>query len=312
MADLDDRKRIQRLAEAVRDAGWLELRHDGGDGAPFAGGVEAAIIADALGEAVADVSFAGPVLAADLARRAGARPSDGAVVGFSPDLIDPAVVAGPATTTPIHAVDCAMRGPAAAYVLVPAGGGYQLARVRSMRAGDGADLTRTIRSLPAGAPVLAVPDQSRILTRADLDSWASLGLALTCADLIGLMRGVLDLTVAYAKERKQYGVSVGGRAAPARGGPLPDGGGVQRRAERGLGRRRPRARRGPRRRACGQGVLRARRTHAPARPRCRSTEEWGTRGSASSTSTCAVPCFPRSGSATTANSCASCSEPAWG
>ena len=39
----------KRLAEAVRDAGWLELRHDGGDGAPLASGVEAAIIADALG-----------------------------------------------------------------------------------------------------------------------------------------------------------------------------------------------------------------------------------------------------------------------
>ena len=75
VADLDDRKRSQRLAEAVRDAGWLELRHDGGDGGPLASGVEAAIIADALGEAVADVSFAGPVLAADLARRAGASPA---------------------------------------------------------------------------------------------------------------------------------------------------------------------------------------------------------------------------------------------
>ena len=209
VADLDDRKRTDRLAEAVRDAGWLELRHDGGEGAPLASGVEAAIIADALGEAVADVSFAGPVLAADLARRAGARPSEGAVVAFSPDLIDAAVVSGPATTTPLHAVDCAGRSPAGAYVLVPDGRGYRLATVRVDGAGDGADLTRAIRSVPAGAPLHAVPDQSRMLTRADLDSWATLGLALTCADLIGLMRGVLDLTVAYAKDRRQYGVPIG-------------------------------------------------------------------------------------------------------
>jgi alkylation response protein AidB-like acyl-CoA dehydrogenase len=209
VADLDDRKRTQRLAEAVRDAGWLELRHDGGDGAPLASGVEAAIIADALGEAVADVSFAGPVLAADLARRAGVRPSDGAVVAFSPDLTEAAVVSGPATTAAIHAIDCAGRSPAAAYVLVPEGRGYHLATVQVDGAGDGADLTRTIRSLPAGAPLLAVPGQSRILTRADLDSWATLGLALTSADLIGLMRGVLDLTVAYAKDRRQYGVAIG-------------------------------------------------------------------------------------------------------
>ncbi|MDX1385366.1 MAG: acyl-CoA dehydrogenase, partial [Thermoanaerobaculia bacterium] len=69
VADLDDEKRADRLAEAVRAAGWTELRHDCGDGAPLAGGVEAAIIADALAESVADVSFAGPVLAAELARR---------------------------------------------------------------------------------------------------------------------------------------------------------------------------------------------------------------------------------------------------
>src|SRR5512134_4077968 len=106
VVDLDDGKRIERLAGAVRDAGWLELRHDGGDGAPLASGVEAAIIADALGEAVADVAFAGPVLAADVARRAGASPTDGAVVAFSPDLIDAAVVSGPATATPIYAIDC--------------------------------------------------------------------------------------------------------------------------------------------------------------------------------------------------------------
>ena len=157
VVDLDDGTRSKRLAAAVRDAGWLELRHDGGDGAPLASGVEAAIIADALGEAVADVAFAGPVLAADLARRAGASPSDGAVVAFSPDLIDAAVVSGPATTTPIYAIDCASESPHAAYVLRPEGGGYRLAQVQVDGARDGADLTRAIRPIPAGAPVLAVP-----------------------------------------------------------------------------------------------------------------------------------------------------------
>src|SRR4029453_8025482 len=138
VADLDDGKRIERLAEAVPDAGWLQLRPDGGDGNALASGVEAAIIADALGEAVADVPFAGPVLAADLARRAGASPIDGAVVAFSPDLIDPAVVSGPATKTPLHAVDCAAQGPTVAYVLVPEGHGYRLAQVGGEGGSDGA------------------------------------------------------------------------------------------------------------------------------------------------------------------------------
>jgi alkylation response protein AidB-like acyl-CoA dehydrogenase len=209
VADLDDGKRCGRLAEAVRDAGWLELRQDEGHGAPLASGVEAAIIADALGEAVADVPFTGPILAAELARRAGARPIDGAVVAFPPDLIGAAALSGPATDAPLHAVDAAARGPVAAYVLVPEGDGYRLAWVEADGASGGADLTRAIRLLPAGAPLLPVPDQSRLLTRADLDSWAALGLALTSADLVGGMRGVLDLTVAYAQERKQYGVPIG-------------------------------------------------------------------------------------------------------
>ena len=60
--------RGKRLAVAVRDTGWLDLRDDEGDGGPLAGGVEAAIVADALGGSVADVAFTGPVLARDLAR----------------------------------------------------------------------------------------------------------------------------------------------------------------------------------------------------------------------------------------------------
>src|SRR5262249_29481764 len=209
VADLADRKRRERLAEAVRSTGWLELRQGDGAGGPPASGVEAAIIADALGEAVADIPFAGPLLATDLARRVGVHAIDGAVIAFSPNLIDAAVVSGPATETPILAVDHAAQGPVAAYVLVPDGDGYHLALAETDGASDGADLTRTIRSLPPGVPVVRVPDQPRRLTREDLDAWAALGLALTSADLVGLMRGVLDLSVAYARERRQYGVSIG-------------------------------------------------------------------------------------------------------
>jgi alkylation response protein AidB-like acyl-CoA dehydrogenase len=209
VVDLDDGKRTRRLAEAVRDAGWLELRQQGDDGAPLASGVEAGIIAEALGEAVADVPFVGPVLAADLARRAGTSAADGAVVAFARDLADAAVVSGSWTTTGLHAVDCAAQGPVMAYVLVPAGEAYRLAQVQLDGASDGADLTRTIRPLPTGVRLSDVPDQSRLLTRADLDAWATLGLALTSADLVGLMRGVIDLSVAYAQQRKQYGVAIG-------------------------------------------------------------------------------------------------------
>jgi alkylation response protein AidB-like acyl-CoA dehydrogenase len=206
VADLDDDKRARRLAEAVRDAGWPELRHEG-DGGPLASGVEAAIIAEALGEAVADASFAGPVLAADLARRAGASPIEGAGVAFSSELVDVAIVSTSVSDTPLHAVDAA--DTSSACVLIPEGGGFRLARVPLYGPRGGADLTRSVREIPAGARPLPVPDQTRLLTAADLDAWRALGLALTCADLVGIMRGVLELTVGYARERKQYGVPIG-------------------------------------------------------------------------------------------------------
>src|SRR5205823_11257602 len=103
VADLDYATRTKRLAAAVRDAGWLELRHDGGDGAPLASGVEVAIVADALGAAAADVAFTGPVLAADLARRAGAESIDSAAVAFSHGLTEPAI----GTDAPVLAIGAA-------------------------------------------------------------------------------------------------------------------------------------------------------------------------------------------------------------
>jgi alkylation response protein AidB-like acyl-CoA dehydrogenase len=211
VADLDDATRTKRLGVAVGDAGWLELRDDGGDGSPLASGVEPAIVAEALGAGVADVAFAGPVLAADLARRAGSASSNGAVVAFASSLGGPAVVSGPTTITTLSAVDVGDDHPGA-LVLVPEGAGYRLAQVALGDAhGDasGSDLTRAVRAIPAGVPVHGIADQHRLLTDADLGAWTALGLALTSADLVGVMRGVLDVTVPYAAERRQYGVPVG-------------------------------------------------------------------------------------------------------
>jgi alkylation response protein AidB-like acyl-CoA dehydrogenase len=209
VVDLDDGTRAKHLAATVRDAGWLDLRHEAEAGAPLASGIEAAIIAEALGQHVADVAFAGPVLAADLARRAGAPPDEGAVVAFAPDLIDAGVARGPLVAAPIYAVDCVTDRRSSAYVLVPDGDGYRLARASVDAANGGADLTRALRAIPAETPLSEVPEQRRILTRGDLDAWAALGLAITSADLVGIMRGALDVTVAYATERRQYGVAVG-------------------------------------------------------------------------------------------------------
>src|SRR5207237_8378180 len=65
------------------------------------------------------------------------------------------------------------------------------------------------RRIPAGASLADVHDQRRLLTHDDVAHWSALGLALTSADLVGLMRGVLDITVPYASERRQFGVPIG-------------------------------------------------------------------------------------------------------
>jgi alkylation response protein AidB-like acyl-CoA dehydrogenase len=221
VADLDDTTRSKRLAGAVRDAGWLELRADGGDGRPPASGVEAAIVADALGAAVADVAFSGPVLGADLARRAGAATDADRPVAFSPALTDVALLEapgegaaanapGPATSEPLYAVDGADEGDDLAYVLVPDGAVYRLGLVPvdGAAAPTGTDLTRTVRVVAPGVPVTLL-DTPTLLTDDDRAAWTALGLALTSADLVGSMRGVLDITVAYAADRRQYGVPVG-------------------------------------------------------------------------------------------------------
>lgn len=208
VADLDDATRSKRLAAAVRDAGWPGLRDDDGESRPLASGVEAAIVADALGGAVADVPYTGPVLAGDLARRAGATPLEGAVVAFAETLVDAAVVSSATIAVPVYALDCATDVDVA-YVLAPERDGYRLAQVRVDGTDDGADLTRTLRRVPIGTALDDVPRQQRLLTTDDLARWSALGLALTTADLVGIMRGVLDVTVDYARERRQYGVPVG-------------------------------------------------------------------------------------------------------
>jgi alkylation response protein AidB-like acyl-CoA dehydrogenase len=195
---LADDARRARLAAAVRDAGWLELRDSPGtDGRPLASGAEVAIVAEALGEAVADTAFIGPVLARDLLRRVGSSIGAG-VVAFTPTLN------AAASAAPGYAIDATDATPA--LVLVPDETGFGLGRVPVAGASFGTDLTRRVAMVPEGAAV--VPIDGR-LTEDDLAAWTALGLALTSADLVGVMRGVLDITVAYATERKQYGVPVG-------------------------------------------------------------------------------------------------------
>jgi alkylation response protein AidB-like acyl-CoA dehydrogenase len=208
--DLDDAGRRMRLADATRRAGWLDLRGPGEADGPLASGVEVAIVAHELGRVAADTPFLGPVLAVDLARQAGLELEDArtsAVLDLS--LLDFATVSSSATTEGV-AVDCA--GAARGIVLATEPETRGKSALHEIALGEPApatDLTRalvrvSIDGTSSTSGLDGVPVEEAGVTRS-----RALGLAITVADLVGTMEGVLLTTCEYAKERQQYGVAIG-------------------------------------------------------------------------------------------------------
>jgi alkylation response protein AidB-like acyl-CoA dehydrogenase len=194
--DLSDRERTAKLDAAVASAGWRSLRETDEAAMPYASAVETAIVAEELGRGLADVGFLGPTLAAELRRLAIAPAAETPeTVAVRPDLSEIALAGQPAT-----AVDAAGAHTA---LLLAAG---ELVAVDLGAAADPLDLTRPHVPVPRDAP--AVPLGHSISTES-LDKWTALGLALTCADLVGVMRGTITLATDYAKVRKQYGAAIG-------------------------------------------------------------------------------------------------------
>lgn len=187
--DLDDAERAEKLDAAVAGAGWRELRTATDDGTPWASGVEVAIVAEELGRGLADTAFLGPTLAAELRRLTGTEAATAnETVALTHDL---------GTLGRHVAVDAA----GATVALVVDGGAVAEASVGAPFAP--VDLTRPSAGVgAAGRPVGA-------LSADDLIRWTALGLALTCADLVGTMRGAVGLARAYAVERRQYGAPIG-------------------------------------------------------------------------------------------------------
>jgi len=206
--ELDDLERAAKLDAAVEASGWRELRTAGDDGMPLASAVEAALIAEDLGRGPADASFLGPTLAAELRRLAAAPPaSSPETVALLPDLSAPATTAADGTS-PSLAIAIDARWASSALVLVAAPGGYLLGEVTADDAVPTVDITRPVALVDPAAAV-PVPQQERTITAEDLTRWASLGLAMTCADLVGAMRGAVQLACEYAMTRRQFGATIG-------------------------------------------------------------------------------------------------------
>ena len=207
VAELGDGERTAKLDAAVAASGWRELRAGSDSGGPWASAVEVAIVAEELGRGLADAAFVGPTLSAELRRVAGAPAVDGETVAFAPDLSRPAEAIRGVLEADALAID--VQGATSALVLVPGEQGTTLALVPAGKVGTDADLTRPVWCWTLSPEPAALEGQTRLLGRDDLDRWTSLALSVTSADLVGVMRGALDLACDYARERRQYGVAIG-------------------------------------------------------------------------------------------------------
>ena len=205
VSDLDDTERTAKLDAAVAAAGWRELRAPDDSGQPLASVVEVALVAEELSRGLADVAFLGPTLATELRRLAAADEATAQeTVLFSTDLSGLAFAGSGSSTADAVAVDAA--GSASALVLIGAPGAVVLGSVSLDGARTRVDLTRREARAADGVVPEALVGA---LSDEDLVRWNAVGLALTSAELVGVMRGALDLAVEYAKVRRQYGAAIG-------------------------------------------------------------------------------------------------------
>jgi alkylation response protein AidB-like acyl-CoA dehydrogenase len=198
VGQLADAERVAKLDAAVAGSGWRELRTPDDEGAPWASVVAVAIVAEELARGLADAPFLGPTLAAELRRLASAPEAIGReTVALRPDLGALAQVGDDGVAIDAAGAETALLlGPGNALIAVPVGG-----------LPAGVDLTRPTMLVSSGsaAPV----EGARPLVEDDLLRWSALALAATTADLVGTMQGAIDVSVDYAKQRRQYGKQIG-------------------------------------------------------------------------------------------------------
>jgi alkylation response protein AidB-like acyl-CoA dehydrogenase len=215
---LDDRERAAKLDAAVAASGWRELRTATDDGAPWASGVEVAIVAEELGRGLVDAPFLGPTLAAELRRLAGAPPAAAPeTVALAADLREPARARDGSPSGNAVAIDA--RGATAALLLAPVAGGDTLVEAAlpggahsegtQSDASGSVDLTRPTVPLGTGSQARHVADQEHVLAGDDVVRWTGVGGAPTSADLVGAMRGAVELACGYVTQRRQFGRPVG-------------------------------------------------------------------------------------------------------
>jgi len=210
-------ERVRSAAEGGRlDEGlWSELCALGWPGIAIAeeyggqglGMVELAILCEELGRTVAPVAFLPTVLAALVIEQAGSRAQR---ERWLPGLASGESV-GALGVERDGVAELVLGGPAAE-VLVLAQEGAPRARVcaREETAGRAGALER-IDSIDPTRPTIRVdlPVEAGEALEGDVQAGLDRALVAVSAELVGVCERALDMTVAYVKERKQFGVPVG-------------------------------------------------------------------------------------------------------
>ncbi len=198
-------ERTAKLDAAVSSSGWRELRDADDGGRPLTSGVEVGLIAEELGRGLADVPFVGPILAGELRRMAGAPVSESIeTVAFTPDLLSLAETARDAASSVAIDAD----GSAHALLLSSGPDGHRVTQIGLAPEVHRVDLTRPARRL--GGPVAsAIVVGDRAISDDDLTALDRPGPGVAAADLVGIMRGAVQLATEYATLRQQFGTSIG-------------------------------------------------------------------------------------------------------
>jgi alkylation response protein AidB-like acyl-CoA dehydrogenase len=195
---------------ALRDTGLLALPLPGAVGGGGAGVVEVVLVAEALGRSLNGAPYLGQGVLAPLLLHA---------AGASPEVLG-AVAAGALRIVPTNGTDLVGFARSGVEGVAPDGGGAEAALVldpggalRAVAPGpalEGAtDLTRVVRAVPVDAPGIDLGDLGRAVPPDRLAWIEAVGAVVVAADALGVMAAALDNAVAYAVERRQFGVPIG-------------------------------------------------------------------------------------------------------
>jgi alkylation response protein AidB-like acyl-CoA dehydrogenase len=190
------------LWKAAGEQGWLAVlvpeEHDG----LGLGLVEAQVIARALGAGVAPGPWRGTVLAAEAVRLAGSDEQKGAWLSrfAAGEAVGGVTLRGAAPGT-LPAVEY---GAVADVVVARSGAGLALVEGAAATPRGSYDGTTRLADLDAGQGTDLPGATAEIV-----DELVARATVLVAADLVGIAREALTRTVAYDREREQFGVPVG-------------------------------------------------------------------------------------------------------